>query len=92
MLAIAGLWSKQADVLTFTMLTRDAEGAAAALHHRMPVFIDISRAGEWFAADDAHARRMMAQGESAGLAYYPVGKAVGTVANDGAELVERLAV
>lgn len=91
-LAIAGLWSKQADVLTFTMLTRDAAGAAAELHHRMPVLIDISRAGEWFAADDEGARAMMAQATGAGLAYYPVGKDVGTVANDGAGLVERLAV
>lgn len=91
-MAIAGLWSKQADILTFTMLTKDAEGAVGEVHHRMPVFIDISRAGEWFAADDAQARAMMAQAPGRGLAYYPVAKAVGTVANDGAELVERLVV
>lgn len=90
-LAMAGLWAKQADVLTFTVLTKDAEGPAAALHHRMPVLIDIERAGEWFAADAAGARAMIGQAHGRDLAYYPVGKAVGAVANDGAELVERLA-
>lgn len=90
-LAMAGLWSKQADVLTFTILTKDADGPVAGLHHRMPVLIDIEKAGEWFAADDAGARAMMAQAHGRDLSYYPVSKAVGAVANDEAGLVERLA-
>lgn len=91
-LAMAGLWAKQADVLTFTILTKDADGPVAGLHHRMPVLIDVSRAGEWFAADDAGARDMIARAHGRDLAFYPVAKAVGTVANDAPALVERLAV
>ena len=91
-MAMAGLWAKQADILTFTILTKEAEGPVAALHHRMPVLIDIEKAAEWFAADDAGARAMMDGAHGRDLAYYPVGKAVGTVANDAPELVERLAV
>jgi putative SOS response-associated peptidase YedK len=87
-LAMAGLWIKTADIVTFTILTKEADGPAAALHHRLPVLIDPTRAAEWFAADEAGARTIIAQSNGAQLAFHPVSKAVGTVANDSEDLIK----
>lgn len=86
-LAMAGLWTKTADIVTFTILTRDADGPAAQLHHRLPVLIDPARAADWFAADEGGAQAMIAAAHGRDLAFHPVGKAVGTVAHDGPELI-----
>ena len=86
-MAFAGLWTKTADVLTFTILTKDADGPAAALHHRMPVMIDAARAADWFAADDAGARAMITQAHGRDLCHHPVSRAVGKVANDDESLI-----
>ena len=91
-MAFAGLWAKTAGILTFTILTKDADGPAAALHHRMPVMIDAARAADWFAADDAGARAMIAGAHGRDLAYHAVGRAVGKVANDDESLIAPQAV
>jgi putative SOS response-associated peptidase YedK len=52
LLAFAGLWSVWRDpngarVTSFTILTRDAEGAAAAIHDRMPVVLAKKDYAAW---------------------------------------------
>jgi len=86
-MAFAGLWAKNKDLLTFTILTKDADGDIKNLHHRMPVIFAPYQAQAWFSADVVQAQAMIAQATSQGLTYYKVSPAVGKVANDGEELI-----
>ena len=86
-LAFAGLWVKTGDTVTFTVLTKDAEGPIAALHHRMPVLIDPARARDWFAASGAQAAAMMREIHAGNMAYHKVSSIVGKVSNDSEELI-----
>jgi putative SOS response-associated peptidase YedK len=52
MLFLAGLYkndkkSKDTSLADFVILTREAVGVAADIHHRMPVIIPREKAGEW---------------------------------------------
>jgi putative SOS response-associated peptidase YedK len=53
LLAIAGLWEEWTDkgsgevVQSCTLLTTEANGAVAAVHHRMPVLLDEGDYGTW---------------------------------------------
>lgn len=90
LICFAGLWSKIGDLVTFTILTKDAEGPVKDIHHRSPVIMAPAQAGEWFAADLTQAAALVRQSSSAHMKFTKVGKAVGNVANDTAELVEPL--
>jgi putative SOS response-associated peptidase YedK len=55
-LAIAGLWSvwlapDGADVLSCALLTREAEGSIASIHHRMPVVLTPNQYDAWLSPD-----------------------------------------
>lgn len=55
-LAIAGLWSiwlapDGADVLSCALLTREAEGSIATIHHRMPVVLTPDQYNAWLSPD-----------------------------------------
>lgn len=86
----AGLWSKKDDLLTFTVLTKDADSAIAAIHHRMPVILRPAQAAEWFDADESQAQAMIEHATGAMMNYRPVSAAVGKVANDAPELMEEV--
>ena len=60
-LAFAALWSKQDDLVTFTILTTAASPALAQIHSRMPVAFRPAQAERWFASTPDEAREMMAQ-------------------------------
>ena len=57
LLAFAGLWSKWqnpetgVDLVSFTILTKPADGAIAAIHSRMPVILRMPDAVHWYRAD-----------------------------------------
>lgn len=91
-MAFAGLWAKAHNVLTFTILTKEARGPIADIHHRMPVILSPSQAQQWFAESYDGVRNMIdAAGQNSGaplLDVYPVGKAVGNIRNDDAGLIE----
>ena len=89
-LCMAGLWSKVDDQVTFTILTKQADGDIAELHHRMPVMFEIDQARDWFSADEAGARDMIASASGAHYQAYKVSSAVGKVANDSADLIDPL--
>ena len=40
MLPLAGLWTKWKDILSFTIITRNAHEKLRAIHHRMPMVLD----------------------------------------------------
>lgn len=91
-LALAGLWSKWGDdVVTYTILTKQADGPIADLHHRMPVIVPASQSEEWFGADTAQAHQMMADASGASLTFHAVSNQVGAVKNDYKELVDAVA-
>jgi putative SOS response-associated peptidase YedK len=61
------------------------------IHDRMPVVIEIADVGEWLdPGDSGSTQRMhlMRPARSGTLQHYGVGSAVGSVHNDGPELVE----
>ncbi|MCB9990413.1 MAG: SOS response-associated peptidase [Rhodospirillales bacterium] len=86
-MAFAGLWSKAGDVVTYTILTKDADGPVAALHHRSPVLIDPARAADWFNGDACVAMDLARQSRAHDLVFHPVDGKVGKVANDSEDLI-----
>lgn len=89
--AFAGLWAKTHDVLSFTILTKDADGPVADIHHRTPVMFDAAQASGWFAANHNDAMAMVRAATSKHMAFHPVAKAVGKVANDDESLIAEAA-
>lgn len=81
-IAFAGLWAKKDDLVTFTVLTKDADGEIAGIHHRMPVMLAPAQAQGWFAADERGAFDMIRRASGRDMAFRPVGRDVGKVAND----------
>ena len=89
-LCMAGLWSKVDDQVTFTVLTKEAEGRISELHHRMPVMFEMGQVGDWFAADLTDAHQMIAEARGVQCDAYQVSSDVGKVANDSADLIAPL--
>lgn len=92
--AFAGLWASWGEprLLTVTILTTAAVGGLAQVHHRMPLVLPASRYADWL--DPTHpdpARLLVATPEALveRLEIRPVGPRVGSVANDGPDLVQR---
>jgi len=86
----AGLWEKYSEGVSFTILTKQAEGRIADIHHRTPVVIGQDRVQEWFGGNEMRARGLVEQSSSSFLEYYKVSRDVGKVANDDASLIEPL--
>lgn len=85
--AFAGLWSKHDDLVTFTILTKDADGDIADLHHRMPVIFTPFQNNEWFENDLTGAEKMITQTNGKNLMFHPVSPDVGKVTNDDPNLI-----
>lgn len=86
--ALAGLWAKKDDLLTFTILTKDADGPMASIHCRMPVIFAPAQAQAWFSADKTAAGAMIRQAHGRDMLVRPVGSAVGKTANDDESLLQ----
>lgn len=95
-LVIAGLWSvwlapDGADVLSCALLTREAEGEIAAIHHRMPVVLDPAQYDTWLSPDaTAKDAADLIAGSRFDFEAYRVSTRVNSVRNDDAELLEKL--
>ncbi|MFG1602774.1 SOS response-associated peptidase [Actinoplanes sp. NPDC049265] len=88
-LAFAGLWSMwRGDVLTSTIITTEAVGGLAGVHHRMPLILPPERWGEWLVGDAPSVRPMGAD-ELGFIEIRPVGAEVGNVHNNGPQLIAR---
>ena len=90
LLCMAGLWSKVDDQVTFTVLTKQANGELSKLHHRMPVMFEKDQAKNWFVVDVGGAGEMIERATGEQCDAYKVSNAVGKVANDTADLIEPL--
>ncbi|MCY1184974.1 SOS response associated peptidase (SRAP) [compost metagenome] len=94
MLAIAGLWSSWIgpdgnDVLSCALLTKDAAGPVAAIHHRMPVILAPEQFELWLStgtpAEQVHGAIALSRTD---FEAYPVSTDVGNTRNQGEQLIE----
>lgn len=98
-LGLAGLWerwTRPADgetLETFTIVTTTASEAVRPLHDRMPLILPPEEYGAWCDAGTSvdAVREMLAATSVTPLASHPVGRAVGNVRRDDAELMRPLA-
>jgi putative SOS response-associated peptidase YedK len=83
-------------VLSTSIMTRPSAGPLADIHDRMPVMLSDDVARTWVdpttSGDESLLGRVLDASESvvAGVAFHPVSKAVGNVANTGRELMDPL--
>ncbi|OIQ70914.1 putative SOS response-associated peptidase YedK [mine drainage metagenome] len=96
LLAMAGLWEHwmppgaTEPLLTFTILTSEANGLMRPLHDRMPVVLDGDDVGLWLDSGSKaeELQALMRPKEEVGWEAYPVSRAVGNVRNDQEALLE----
>lgn len=88
----AGLWERWGSgdeaKLTYTIITQEAEGPAATLHNRNPVVIPPDLARDWIHGPPNDAAGILSALGTPALDFYPIGKAVGNVRNQGPQLIE----
>ncbi|MFP4150187.1 MAG: SOS response-associated peptidase [Nitriliruptoraceae bacterium] len=98
-LVLAGIWTSWRDpedpdrepVFSTAIVTTEARGAIAELHHRMPVILPERLWDDWAgtAAEDApHLLDAVAALDAPELQATPIGTGVNNVRNDGPELLE----
>ncbi len=93
-LAMAGLWEgwrapDGAIVRTFAILTTAANATMATLHERMPVILEPDDWTAWLEAEGNAAALMLPALDDV-LHLWPVSRAVNSVRNNGAELLDRI--
>ncbi len=97
---LAGVWNarrrESGDFLfTYGILTRDAEGDVAAVHHRMPVALADDAAEAWLAPGETQPQEALAAalgGALTALRVRPVSPAVNDVRREGPALIEPFAL
>ncbi len=94
-LAMAGLWETwiespdQPPLESCAIITTEAQGAIAKLHHRVPVIIPRAHYARWIdpsLRDTAAVQDLLRAPADAELTAHPVSKRVNNARNDGAEL------
>ena len=95
MLFFAGLWESRPDeaggeLLSYTVLTRDADPCIAPVHDRMPLALPATLFHDWIHGTSDDAAAILHAAPEPDLVFHPVGSAVGNVRNRGAELMEPL--
>jgi putative SOS response-associated peptidase YedK len=93
--AFAGLWdhwrSPEGQTLrTCTIITTAANAVVSPVHNRMPVMLKNSDCQKWISSQEPPAedlRKMLSPYPSEEMTAYPVSSAVGSPANEGAELI-----
>ncbi|MCY1264119.1 putative SOS response-associated peptidase YedK [compost metagenome] len=95
-LAIAGVWSNWTapdgnTITSCALLTKDAAGPVAAIHHRMPVILAPTHFELWLSPDTTLERAYDAVALSrTDFEAYAVSTDVGNTRNQGAELIRQL--
>ena len=86
-------WWKAPDgevVRTFAILTTAANAAMRQLHDRMPVILEPKAWSTWLSGDSGPATDLMRPAGDNVLRLWPVSRAVNSVRNNGAELLDRV--
>jgi len=97
LLFFAGLWEQWRapegnTVLSYSIVTRAAQGEIEQLHDRMPLALEPSVFGEWLFGDAACAQSIVDAAPPVSVAFHPVSRAAGNPRNDFAELIEPIAL
>jgi len=100
LLAIAGLYEywfdpqTKKEVTTAAIITREATGPLATIHHRMPVFLTPDRWGKWIGNERVRENEvgqylglLDSPDPTAGLDFYPVSTEVNSASHHGADLI-----
>ncbi|KAI5912139.1 SOS response-associated peptidase [Thauera sp. 2A1] len=95
---LAGLWERWTrpadgeELDTFTIVTTEANAAMRPLHDRMPVILAPGDYAAWLsgATPADQVQGLMRPCPEAGLAAYPVSRAVGSVRNDSPTLIQAI--
>ncbi len=93
----AGLWEQWRapegnTVLSYSIITRAAQGEITRLHDRMPLALEPHVYGEWLFGDAAHAQAIADNALPVSVAFHPVSRAVGNPRNDTPELIQPVAI
>jgi putative SOS response-associated peptidase YedK len=91
--AFAGIWEKwkspeNEELQTFATITTNANRQLSAIQDRMPVIVERQDWPLWLGAIDGDPASLLRPAPEDVLRLWQVGKAVGNVKNDGAELIE----
>ena len=94
-LAMAGIWegwrSPDGEVVrTFAIVTTSANATMRQLHERMPVILEQDAWSTWLGEDGGDAADLMRPAADDVLHLWPVSRAVNSVRNNGAELLDRI--
>ena len=94
-LAFAGLWegwrAPDGEVLrTFAILTTAANAPLRHLHHRMPVIVEAADWPAWLGETDGDPAAVMHPAGDHVMRFWPVSRAVNSVRNNGADLLDCL--
>ncbi len=94
-LALAGLWDGWLDtkgvlLWSFTILTTSANATMRALHERMPVVLESADWPVWLGEEEGDATALMRPAGNEVLRLWPVSRAINSVRNNGAELLEQI--
>jgi putative SOS response-associated peptidase YedK len=93
--ALAGIWSAWNDpeteeqLLSCTILTTEAKGAIAEVHHRMPVIISSEYYDLWLGEVDGR-KELVESLPQVNLQLYPVSKTVNSPKNDSVKCIEAI--
>jgi putative SOS response-associated peptidase YedK len=89
----AGLYEARPDgaggeLLTYSIITREADPGLAAIHDRMPLVLVADAFRDWLHGTPDQAMQLALSTPEARVAAHPVDRAVGNVRNDRPELIE----
>jgi putative SOS response-associated peptidase YedK len=92
----AGLWESRRDeggheLLTYSIVTRDADQTVATLHDRMPLILPPGAHSAWLHGTPEAAMELALAVPSAPLVFHAVGRDVGNVRNNRPDLVQPIA-
>ena len=90
-LFFGGLWETRPDdaggeLLTYSIITRDADPDVAALHDRMPLVLPAAVFDDWLRANADDAMAIAQSASPPPLVFHAVDRAVGNVRNSGPQL------
>lgn len=90
---LAGLWEswRHGELLSCTVITREAVGVAARVHHRMPAVIGPEQIETWYRGGKDDARALVESGPGIDLRTYPVSRYVNNARNEGPRCVAAFA-
>jgi len=92
-LFFGGLWEQWqspegGELLTYSILTRDADGPLREVHDRMPLMLSPAVLNDWLNGDADHAMAVACSAPLPELSFHAVGKAVGSPRNNAPHLID----